>query len=66
VRIRKGGELGNKWFEEHVTRRVEDGSDSFFWTDPWVDEIPLSVRFGCLFDLVEIKRCTVAEMSPRG
>ncbi|GAU28189.1 hypothetical protein TSUD_313480 [Trifolium subterraneum] len=42
VRIRDGvGELGGGWFGEHITKRVGDGCDTFFWTDPWVDEIPL-------------------------
>ncbi|MCH80187.1 hypothetical protein A2U01_0000951 [Trifolium medium] len=39
--IREGGELGGNWFEEHVSKRVGDGSDTLFWTDPWVDGIPL-------------------------
>ncbi|GAU37723.1 hypothetical protein TSUD_382160 [Trifolium subterraneum] len=41
---------------------VGDGSDTYFWIDPWVDEIPLCVRFGRLFDLAENKLRTVAEM----
>jgi hypothetical protein len=45
---------------------VGDGSDNLFWTDPWVDGIPLCERFGRLFVLAETKRCTVAEMSLLG
>jgi hypothetical protein len=42
------------------------GSDTLFWTDPWVEGIPLSERFGRLFDLAETKRYTVAEMFTLG
>ncbi|GAU10775.1 hypothetical protein TSUD_426480, partial [Trifolium subterraneum] len=55
TRIREGGELGGSWFGEHVLKRVGDESDTYFWTDPWVDMIPLCVRFGRLFDLAENK-----------
>ncbi|KAK2356228.1 hypothetical protein QL285_093578 [Trifolium repens] len=66
ARVRKGGKIGARWFEEHVSRRVGDGSDTFFWTDPWVDGIPLCERFGRLFALAETKRCTMAEMFSLG
>ncbi|GAU24253.1 hypothetical protein TSUD_23900, partial [Trifolium subterraneum] len=64
--IREGGEAGGRWFGEHVAKRVGDGSDTFFWTDPWVGEIPLCERFGRLFELAETKMCTVAEMCSLG
>jgi hypothetical protein len=66
VRIREGGEREGRWFDEHVTRRVGDGSDTFFWTDPWVEGGPLSEQFGRLYDLAETKQRTVAEMSMLG
>ncbi|GAU42012.1 hypothetical protein TSUD_236790 [Trifolium subterraneum] len=66
VRIREGGELGGSWFGEHVSKRVGDRSDTFFWTDPWVEGIPLSERFGRLFDLAGNKLRTVAEMFSLG
>jgi hypothetical protein len=66
VRIREGGELGGRWFEEHVSRRVGDGSDTFFWTDPLVDGSSLCERFGRLFDLAETKRSTVLDMFSLG
>jgi hypothetical protein len=59
-------EQDGRWFEEHVSRRVGDGSDTYFWTDPWVGGRPLSERFGRLFDLADTKRCTVAEMFSLG
>ncbi|CAJ2630732.1 unnamed protein product [Trifolium pratense] len=65
--IRDGGsELGGRWFQEQIVKRVGDGSDTFFWTDPWVDEIPLCQRFGRLFELAETKSRTVAEMFASG
>ncbi|KAK2413211.1 hypothetical protein QL285_035944 [Trifolium repens] len=66
MRIREGGEHRGRWFEEHVVRRVGDGPDTFFWTDPWVDGVPLCEQFGRLYDLAETKQRTVAEMSLMG
>ncbi|CAJ2638568.1 unnamed protein product [Trifolium pratense] len=67
ARIRDGeGEIGGSWFREQVVKRVGDGSDTFFWTDPWVDGIPLCQRFGRLFELAETKSCTVAGMYASG
>ncbi|GAU31515.1 hypothetical protein TSUD_332900 [Trifolium subterraneum] len=38
VRIRDGVDgLGGRWFGEGVVRKVGDGTESYFWTDPWVD-----------------------------
>ncbi|CAJ2656620.1 unnamed protein product [Trifolium pratense] len=67
ARIRGGGgEVGGGWFREHVSRKVGDGSDTFFWTDPWVDGTSLRERFGRLFDLAENKSASVAEMFMQG
>ncbi|CAJ2668646.1 unnamed protein product [Trifolium pratense] len=67
VRIREGGgEPGGRWFREHVVRRVGDETETFFWTDPWVDGTPLCERFGRLFELSANKSCTVAEMFALG
>ncbi|PNX70803.1 receptor-like kinase, partial [Trifolium pratense] len=67
VSIRDGvGESGGGWFGEHVVRIVGDGSNTLFWTDPWVDENPLCERFGRLFALSETKSRTVAEMFSLG
>ncbi|PNX91700.1 kinesin-like protein, partial [Trifolium pratense] len=67
ARIREGvGEPGGRWFGEHVVRRVGDGSDTLFWTDPWLDETPLCERFGRLYVLSETKSFTVAEMFTLG
>jgi hypothetical protein len=45
------GDLGGGWFGECVQRQVEDGADTLFWTDPWLDGIPLRVRYKQLFEL---------------
>ncbi|XP_045810560.1 uncharacterized protein LOC123905002 [Trifolium pratense] len=67
VRIREGeGELRGRWFGEHVMRRVGDGLDTLFWTDPWLDEISLRERFGRLFALAKTKSHSVAEMFALG
>ncbi|GAU38822.1 hypothetical protein TSUD_356730 [Trifolium subterraneum] len=61
IRDGGGGDRGG-WFGEHISKKVGDGSDTFFWTDPWVDGTTLCERFGRLFDLAEAKSASVAEM----
>ncbi|CAJ2656616.1 unnamed protein product [Trifolium pratense] len=37
VKIRDDlGEIWGEWFGECVSKKVGDGSDNFFWTDPWL------------------------------
>ncbi|GAU11147.1 hypothetical protein TSUD_197710 [Trifolium subterraneum] len=58
-RIREGGgELGGGCFGEHISKLLGDGSDTFFWTDPWLDGTTLCARFGRLFDLTVNKSAT--------
>jgi hypothetical protein len=45
-----------------VTERALLGEDTFFWTDPWLGGVSLSVRFRRLFDLSNNKLCSVAVM----
>ncbi|KAK2387235.1 hypothetical protein QL285_061035 [Trifolium repens] len=67
VRIRDGvGGVRDRWFGEGVVRKVGDGTNTFFWTDPWVGGRPLGERFGRLFELAVSKSCTVAEMCSAG
>ncbi|MCI45923.1 receptor-like kinase, partial [Trifolium medium] len=40
--------------------------DSFFWIDPWLGGVPLSVKYRRLFDLSTNKSISVAEMSELG
>ncbi|GAU29681.1 hypothetical protein TSUD_53330 [Trifolium subterraneum] len=58
--------LGGRWFGEGVVRKVGDGTESYFWTDPWLGWTPLCARFDRLFDLVVNKSSTVAEMCSLG
>ncbi|GAU44569.1 hypothetical protein TSUD_139420 [Trifolium subterraneum] len=67
VSIKDSGRgVGGEWFGEHVSKKVGDGSDTFFWTNPWVDGTPLCVRFGRPFDFAETKSCLVDEMASLG
>jgi hypothetical protein len=43
-------------------RQVGDGTKILFRSDPWLGGIPLSVSYGRLFDLAEIKLSTVADI----
>ncbi|GAU41596.1 hypothetical protein TSUD_196650 [Trifolium subterraneum] len=61
-----GGEAGGGWFEGNISRQVGDGSNTFFWTDPWVDGTPLCERFRRLFDLAVNKSDHVADMFQLG
>ncbi|GAU44274.1 hypothetical protein TSUD_135150 [Trifolium subterraneum] len=65
IRDTRGGLWGG-WFGEHISKKVGDASDTFFWTDPWVAGTRLCERFGRLFDLAEAKSATVAEMFALG
>ncbi|GAU34797.1 hypothetical protein TSUD_206010 [Trifolium subterraneum] len=64
--LRDGGNALGGWFGENVVRKVGDGTDTFFWTDPWVEGTSLCERFGRLFDLAKNKSVSVAEMFLRG
>jgi hypothetical protein len=41
---------------------VRDGTETFFWTDPWLDGTPLCAQFQRLFDLAVHRSSTVGEM----
>ncbi|GAU25874.1 hypothetical protein TSUD_164150 [Trifolium subterraneum] len=67
ARIRDGvGEVEGGWFGGHISRQVGNESDTFFWTDPWVDGTPLSEWFGRLFDLAANKSVYVADVFQSG
>ncbi|MCH99671.1 receptor-like kinase, partial [Trifolium medium] len=62
-KIRDGeGAEGEGWFEESIVRRIGNGVDTFFWTDPWLGGIPLSVKYRRLFDLSNKKSSSVVVM----
>jgi hypothetical protein len=61
IRDRDGdGDCG--WFDGHVVRRVGDGSDTSFWYDRWLGDVPFCDRFRRLFDLTENKFMSVANL----
>jgi hypothetical protein len=39
-----------------VLKKVGVGFNAFLWTNPWLEGIPLCVRFRHLFDLAENNR----------
>jgi hypothetical protein len=43
-------------------RRVGDGTETLFWYDRWIWEVPLCERFSRLFDLTENKSMSVANL----
>ncbi|GAU35790.1 hypothetical protein TSUD_56670 [Trifolium subterraneum] len=61
-----GGGTGGAWFGECIAKKVGDGKDTLFWSDPWVEGLPLCERFRRLFDLAETQLCSVAEMASLG
>jgi hypothetical protein len=49
-----------------VSRRVGDGTNTLFWHDRWLGDVPLCRRFSRLFDLAVEKSITVTSMFARG
>ncbi|GAU24552.1 hypothetical protein TSUD_148930 [Trifolium subterraneum] len=63
VNILEGrGYIGGGRFGDCVSENVGDGSGTLFWTDPWLEGIPLSERFGRLVDLDVNKSSSIVEM----
>ena len=61
-----GGGVGGGWFKYNIFKKVGDGRDTLFWTDPWLERGPLAVRFKCLYDLSVFKNSMVREMFELG
>ena len=67
MKIRDGiGDADGGWFAKRVSKRVRDGSQTFFWYDRWVGDVPLCTQFSRLFDLATNKLCIVADMCGLG
>ena len=65
--IRDGVRLGvGSWFHDNVRRVIGGSGTTYFWTDNWVGDVPLRVRFPHLFDLSVDKGVTVEVMASRG
>jgi len=63
AKIRDGiGDTDGGWFAERVSKKVRDGTSTFFWYDRWIGDVPLRTRFSRLFELSNNKLCTVADM----
>jgi hypothetical protein len=60
------GEGVGSWFEENTRRVVGDGNNTLFWSDNWVGETPLCIKFPRLFDVAVNKECSVGEMARLG
>jgi len=54
------------WMLDNINRQVGDGVSTLFWDDPWLEGKPLGSIFPCMYELVEKKLVTVAEMFARG
>ena len=65
IRDEGSGDVGC-WFEEFVSKKVGDGTDTLFWFDKWLGSVPLCVRFRRLFELFENKSITVAHLFSLG
>ncbi|KEH30065.1 hypothetical protein MTR_4g060705 [Medicago truncatula] len=50
------------WLVDNIVRKVGDGSNTLFWEDAWLLDVPLAVSFSRLFELSENKNVTVREM----
>ncbi|GAU48395.1 hypothetical protein TSUD_405400 [Trifolium subterraneum] len=52
--------------QHRFVRRVGDGDDTFFWSNPWLGGVPLCVRYRHLLDLATNQSISVAEMCALG
>lgn len=66
AKIMEGIGVGGGWFADRMARRVGDGSNTLFWYDRWLGDVPLCRRFDRLFGLALNKQITVAEMVSLG
>jgi len=67
AKIRDGvGEIDGGWFPKRVSKVIGDGTNTFFWLDRWVGDVPLCRRFTRLFDLTTNKYSTVEDMCAIG
>jgi hypothetical protein len=63
VRIRDGvGRIDRGRFGECITKKVGDGSATFFLSDPRLGGVPMCEWFEWLFDLAENKSSMVPKM----
>nr|GFC19899.1 RNA-directed DNA polymerase, eukaryota, reverse transcriptase zinc-binding domain protein [Tanacetum cinerariifolium] len=60
--MREVNKLKGKGFDfwSHCKKRIGNGDDSRFWFDCWIGDVPLHVKFPCLFALDLNKEASVA------
>nr|GEZ18872.1 RNA-directed DNA polymerase, eukaryota [Tanacetum cinerariifolium] len=54
------GNLKGFDFWSHCKKRIGDGTNTSFWSDPWLGDIPLKIKYPHLFSLELDKDATVA------
>jgi hypothetical protein len=63
AKIRDGvGEDDGGWFAGRVSKVLGDGSDTLFWFDRWLGNVPFCCHFARLFELTTNKFSMVADM----
>jgi len=50
---------------DNISRHVGDRVSSLFWTDPWLDDVSLDIRYARFFDLAINKCATVTDRGVR-
>ncbi|MCI05881.1 cytochrome P450, partial [Trifolium medium] len=55
-------ESQSDWFSEGVFKRIGNGILTSFWFDPWVDSVPLRIRYQSLFQASDQCLDIVADM----
>jgi hypothetical protein len=57
-----GSNLDLDWFSQGVSKKLGNGRLTSFWTEKWVGDLPLCVRFPRLFSISMHKEATVADV----
>jgi len=55
-----------EWFSDHVSRSVENGKHTLFWSNVWIGGVSFRDRFNRLFDLSTLKGVSVFYMCQLG
>jgi hypothetical protein len=55
-----------RWFENNISRKISNSKQKSFWKDKWLNEIPLTIRFSRLFDLIVDKNILMMYMYIKG
>lgn len=55
-----------RWFDDILGREVGNGTQTLFWWDMWIDGMILKSNFSRLFQLIDNKMETMADMYSLG